>query len=123
MKWIKGGLITAGIVFIIAVIAFLGAAFYEGFTEKENPIGLTLRASKIGFGSVAVFRNKGQEVLHNVHITAHSSDGEQSVRFVESNWRPGDVRELGWGEGWVIESGEQIVINIDGYTESVFNIQ
>ena len=120
METVKSVIITVlcgiGIVIVLAV----GWAVYEGETVKENPITASLRSSSVGLGKVMVFTNSGRDTLHNVRLVVHNDAKGQTQRFIESSWGPGEVKELGWREGWMVESGERIVVKIDGYTENSF---
>ena len=123
MEAIKNVIVTALCVIGIGVVLAVGWAVYEAKTLKENPINATLRSSNIGLGKVMVFTNSSRDTLHNVRLVAHNNAKGQTQRFSVSSWGPGVVKELGWREGWMVESGERIIVQVDGYAENSFTIK
>lgn len=85
--------------------------------KRENPIVVQVRNSNVGMGGVAILTNRGNKVLPRVTVKVYSRDYMENMTLEEDNWQPNESRELGWIEGWVIESGESMTILIRGYKD------
>lgn len=108
------------VVLIISIITVLGNSIKESSLQKEPepkplvPVNLTMRASLVGEGMVAVFNNQTSENIR-VFVTLENKEMKQTKNGY-LDFGPNAKQEIGWIEGWKFMPGEYITISHPDYS-------
>jgi len=99
----------------LSVLIFAPERLPSGIGVTATPIEAGQRASIFGQGQVAIFRNPTANTLHNVKVVLQDANGNLIMGKQREAWGPGESIELGWLEGWTINSGTLIRISASGH--------
>jgi hypothetical protein len=109
MKHLTGMFVVVAIVLSIA-----------GCGNLQVPVVVTMRDSLVGAGKVAQFHNQTNVQL-TVGLVFENKQKNQRKETAISIPPSGTV-EVGWLEGWVLESGETVTISHPSYLSKTWNI-
>jgi len=102
----------------LGVVMFAPERLPSGVGVVNIPLEVTFREALLEDNFVAVIENPSGKTLHNVKITCSSDD--KDFTFLEEDWAPGRVVELGWAQGWGFEPGHKIAVSASGYSGKAF---
>jgi hypothetical protein len=109
-------IIAVGVV--LTIVALVCTVALNGTNLKPVAVTVGFRPSALmGLGQnsfVATIRNEGT-LLRKVTIIAKNSSLNTQKVFEYDEWSPGQVREIGWQEGWKFYPGDAVVISAPGY--------
>lgn len=78
------------------------------------PVVVAVRPSP-WIGKVLQLRNNSNEQLIGVRVRFFNAQRDQVLDHNVGILAPGEEKEVGWAEGWVMEKGETIAILAKGY--------
>ena len=84
------------------------------------PVVVTTRESAVGAGRVAQFHNQtNTQLTVSVVFKNQKKDERKETSF---NIPPNGTFEIGWLEGWALESGETITISHPSYRDKTWTV-
>jgi len=87
-----------------------------GIGIRRCPLDIEARKGLVGM--VAVITNRTSRTLRNVKIVFTAADPDEAVpkrQYFQEKWPPGKTIELGWLEGWIWESAEELTVSASGF--------
>ncbi len=98
----------------IAFIVFAVMGFESGCSQKpELPVKLLVRQSLVGEGNVVQFHNEDNRRFVLTVCIENRAGTEKAERVLPIG--PGEMKEMGWLEGWKFAAGDKITVNHDKY--------
>ena len=109
------GLVAMSVAAILTFVACGG-----GVGKPTVPVVVSYRDSVVGIGKVARFSNQSPNRL-TITVTFENKAKNQR-KSGSLDLAPNAVAEVGWLEGWVLESGETIEVSHPDYSSKTWNV-
>ena len=107
--------LSVSLAIFLAIFCFFPDQLPPGIGFESPPVSIFTRNSLIGEEKVLFITNKSGKTLKNlkIHIVSKKNSTEKS--FFKETLEPEGFFEIGWIQGWKLETGNEISISCSGY--------
>ena len=117
-KAVVAGLAVFGLVIIIALVMKSGA----GASKPDLPVLVQTRNALLGPGRVARLVNNSGAATLDVIATFKNPTSQEERRY-NVTLSPGRFKEIGYHEGWIVHTGDQVTLYNAAYKPITYNLQ
>ena len=106
----------------LATAAVVLAALLVFWLWPKVPVDVAIRESP-WMGQVLQVRNESDEKLIGLTVRFHNRNKGQRLEYHLGLLEPGEQKEAGWLEGWVMAKGETVTIEARGFRSRAFTTE
>lgn len=105
---------------LFCVLLLISVISCSNMKKPDLPVNITYRKSAVGEGYVVQFFNKSNKYIAFLVNFENKTLNKKKTDYIELS--PGEIKEIGWMEGWKFISGEKIRLSHEDYKAITYKI-